>query len=298
MGSAATLNSFQGMQAYAAPSLFQPHRARQAIRDAHQKKIRPILCYYAGLSSLPITRFVAPMNYDAVWIDWEHSACNVETMTSMVHEAIFMSQGATMPFVRLPGHDHAAIVYALDAGASIIVPQVNTVEQAQDVVSAAKFGSKQRGTRSAAPFRLVPGITDQAFDGTRDLHQNLNDQAAIMIQIESLEGINNLDAILTEVADIDIVWLGSLDARVSMNLSADTSGQEKEWLEAKEKFFSVMEKHDKPYGGFGFAPPFGSPEALKEAAKRSSFIICSADVMHLAGLAADLQKTKDILSNV
>lgn len=125
MASAATsTTSSQGMQAYAAPSLFQPHRARDAIRDAHQKKIRPLLCYYAGLSSLPITRFLAPMNYDAVWIDWEHSSCNVETMTSMVHEAIFMSQGATIPFVRVPGHDHAAIGYALDAGASIVVPQV------------------------------------------------------------------------------------------------------------------------------------------------------------------------------
>lgn len=29
----------QGMNAYAAPSLFQPHKARQAIRDAHEKKI-------------------------------------------------------------------------------------------------------------------------------------------------------------------------------------------------------------------------------------------------------------------
>lgn len=35
-----------------------------------------------------------------------------------------MSQGATIPFVRVPGHDHAAIGYALDAGASIVVPQV------------------------------------------------------------------------------------------------------------------------------------------------------------------------------
>lgn len=45
-------------------------------------------------------------------------------MTAMVHEAAFMSGGRTIPFVRVPGHDHAAIGFALDAGASIVVPQV------------------------------------------------------------------------------------------------------------------------------------------------------------------------------
>lgn len=117
----------QGMAAYVAPSMFQPHRAREAIRDAHKKKIPPILGYYAGLSSIPITRWLAPFGFDSVWIDWEHTSCNVETMTTMVHETIFMSQGRTIPFVRVPGHDHAAIGFALDAGASIVVPQVSLV---------------------------------------------------------------------------------------------------------------------------------------------------------------------------
>jgi len=81
-----------GMQAYMGPSLFQPHFARRAIRDAHEKKIPPLIGYYAGLSSIPITRFVAPMGYDVVWIDWEHTSCGVETMTT-VRTASLMSQG-------------------------------------------------------------------------------------------------------------------------------------------------------------------------------------------------------------
>jgi 4-hydroxy-2-oxoheptanedioate aldolase len=119
----------QRMQAYAAPSLFQAHRARQAVRDAHEKKIPPLLGYFAAISSVPVTRLLAPMGFDTVWIDWEHTSCNTETMTTMVHDIIFMSQGKTIPFVRVPGHDHASVGYAMDAGASIIFPQVTSLHE-------------------------------------------------------------------------------------------------------------------------------------------------------------------------
>ena len=73
----------QGMAAYAALSLFQPHNARQAIRDTHEKKIPPLSGIYCGLSSIPVARFLAPLGFDTVWIDWEHTAGNVETMTTV-----------------------------------------------------------------------------------------------------------------------------------------------------------------------------------------------------------------------
>src|SRR5271155_921672 len=121
----------------------------------------------------------------------------------MVHDISFVSEGKTIPLVRfamlplylrclliknsVPGHDHAAIGYALDAGASIVVPQVDTVEQAKHIVSCAKFGRKHNGTRSAPPARLMPGLSDTPLDPSRSIWENLNDQAAIIIQIESLE---------------------------------------------------------------------------------------------------------------
>lgn len=277
-----------GLAAYAAPSLFQPHNARQAIRDAHERKIGPILCVYYGISSIPLARLLAPLGFDAVWIDWEHTACNVETMTTMVHETMFMSGGKTIPFVRVPGHDHAAIGYALDCGASIVIPQVDTVAQCKHVVSAAKYGTKQNGTRSAPPFRLIPGVTDTPMLGD-DLHKSVNDQAAIMIQIETLEGINNLDAILTECPDVDIVWLGSLDCRVSMNLAANMGmgGDEPEWNEAEKKFEETLKKHNKPRGGFGFGP------AVKQKADQGYALISfDADIVKLASLGQSFQETK------
>jgi hypothetical protein len=71
------------MRDYMAPSLFQPSLARQAIRDAHEKRIPILAGYYAGLASVPITRWLAPMGFDFNWIDWEHSAMDIETMTTV-----------------------------------------------------------------------------------------------------------------------------------------------------------------------------------------------------------------------
>jgi 4-hydroxy-2-oxoheptanedioate aldolase len=84
-----------------------------------------------------------------------------------------------------------------------------------------------------------------------------------------------------------------------MNLPANMGmgGDEKEWLDAREKFFSVLDKHDKPYSGFAFGnPPFGSPEGLKKAAERMSMIIVSADVLHLAGMGQDLAQARELVA--
>ena len=245
---------------------------------------------YLGLSSVVNVRFLAPLGFDAFWIDWEHSSCNVETMTDMVHETIFMSEGRTIPWVRVPGHDHAAIGYALDAGASIVVPQVNTVEDARHVVSAAKYGARRGGTRSAPPFRLIPGLTDVGVEtDPRSVHERVNDQAALMIQIETMEGIENLDEILTQVEGIDAVWLGTLDLRVSMGLPGMT-GEEPEFVAAQERFAEILRKHDKPRGGLALGPP----EAMMKTGKDNSLSFVAADVMALGGLAASLGPVKEL----
>ena len=193
----------------------------------------------------------------------------------------------------MPGHDHAAIGFALDAGASIIIPQLETVEQAKHVVSAAKFGTRQNGTRSAPPFRMVPGLTDMGADGKRDVWPNLNDQAAIMVQIESLEGINNLDAILSEVPEIDVVWLGGIDCRISMNLPANFGqGDEPEWLAAVQKFNSTLKKHNKPRAGFCLA---GGDELIKMA-EDNVLLIHAADVLKLYEMGPQLMAARAVVA--
>lgn len=92
------------------------------------------------------------------------------------------------------------------------------------------------------------------------------------------------------------MWLGSLDARVSMGFPGQFgSGTEPEWLAAREKFFQVMDKHDKPYGGFAIATaPFGTLDTIRQASKRMSYMTITADVMHLMNLGQDLKNAREV----
>lgn len=187
------------------------------------------------------------------------------------------------------------MAYALDAGASIVVPHVDTVEQAQHVVRAVKFGSKHKGIRSAPPFRYVHHLTDAALEPQNGLWESLNNQAALMIQIETVEGIRNLDAILTEVFGIDAVWLGALDTRVSMSLPAGhgVRGTEPEWLEAADLFHSTVKKHNKPYAGFSFA----TGDELRKITSNMSMCMITADTTKLAEMMGELTAAKETLAS-
>jgi 4-hydroxy-2-oxoheptanedioate aldolase len=178
-----------------------------------------------------------------------------------------------------------------------VIPQVETVEEAKHAVCAAKFGvSKQPGRpapRSAPPFRYLPGVTDIRLNPSKTFHQNLNDQAAIMIQIETLEGLRNLDAILTEVPEIDCVWLGTLDFRVSMHLDGNNGmgGPEKEWTDCVDEYQRIVDKHNKPRAGFSFGPP----EVLLKAGAGKCMNIVAADGAALMGLMEAGQVAKKTL---
>lgn len=174
---------------------------------------------------------------------------------------------------------------------------MDTVAQAKHVCSAAKFGRKRNGTRSAPPFRLIPGITDQVYDPEKhmDIWHAVNDQAAIMIQIETLEGIDNLDAILTECPEIDAVWLGTLDCRVSMDLPGNggMGGMEPEWGQAMQKYLEVTEKHKIARGGFAL----GSDEMFEMISKNLHFVVCASEVLTLITLQNDLERSRKLMAH-
>ena len=71
------------MHAYRAPTLLQPHRARQALKDAYEGTIKPLIGFYLGFPTIPTARISAQLGADFIWIDWEHAPCDIETMTEV-----------------------------------------------------------------------------------------------------------------------------------------------------------------------------------------------------------------------
>lgn len=126
------------------------------------------------------------------------------------------------------------------------------------------------------------------MDPTRTIWKNINDQAAIIIQIESEEGLRNLDAILSAVGDqIDAVWLGTLDLRVSMGFERFW-GTEPSFLDAVEVYREILKRHKMPDSGMCL-----NGEWAKGANK--AFVIVGTDTFTLLGETAIISSAREHL---
>ena len=145
--------------------------------------------------------------YDFVLLDMEHGTTTFETLPHLIRAA---NVAGVCPVVRVPRGSDIWIDQALDVGAGgVMIPQIDTAEQARAAVSAAKFSpAGTRGTcrfvRSAG-FGAVPG--NEYFSKAQD--------TAVILQAEGKKAVENLDEIL-DVPGIDVVFVGPYDLSSSL----------------------------------------------------------------------------------
>lgn len=145
--------------------------------------------------------------YDFVLLDMEHGPGTFANLQNLIRAA---NVAGVCPVVRVPRGTDIWIDRALDVGAgAVLVPQIDTAEQARAVVSAAKFSPVgTRGTcrfvRSAG-YGSVPG--SEYFAKAQD--------TAVIIQAEGKKAVENLDEILS-VPGIDVVFVGPYDLSSSL----------------------------------------------------------------------------------
>lgn len=145
--------------------------------------------------------------YDWLFIDLEHSPMDARNALD-----ILSAVDSRIPcVVRVPWNDEANIKKALDIGATgIIVPLVNTAEDARLAVGRCKY--PPQGFRSVGITRAQRFDLD--FDGYM---KRANEDIAVIVQIEHIEAVRNIDAILN-VPGIDGVFVGPFDMSGSMDL--------------------------------------------------------------------------------
>jgi 4-hydroxy-2-oxoheptanedioate aldolase len=150
-----------------------------------------------------ITEVVTAAGPDWICLDTQHGLIDDASMRTMVQAAELRG---TPVFVRVPWNDEAAIMRALDAGAEgIIVPMVNSEAEARKAAGASRYPPV--GFRSWGPLRS--GMAIAGFDPPTG-----NDRTVCLVMVETIEGVENLDAIL-DVPGVDGVMVGPNDLAIS-----------------------------------------------------------------------------------
>ena len=146
---------------------------------------------------------VAHAGFDWAMVDLQHGEGDLAHLTSLLQA---ISTTDATPFVRVPINDFMSINRALDLGAyGIVVPLVNTPEEAAAAVRAAKY--PPMGARSSGPIRAAVYGGDGYFQGT-------NSETSLFVMIETVEAVRNVRAIVA-TEGVDGCYVGPSDMTIS-----------------------------------------------------------------------------------
>jgi 4-hydroxy-2-oxoheptanedioate aldolase len=144
--------------------------------------------------------------FDWICIDTQHGIIGYDQMVGMLQG---LSISGTPSFVRVSWNAPFEIMKALDAGAQgVIVPMINSSDEAAQAVRACKYPPD--GIRSYGPTRAALGRSDYS-------PAVANRETVCAVMVETLEGLANLDQIVT-TPGVDAVFVGPNDLAVTSGL--------------------------------------------------------------------------------
>jgi len=160
-----------------------------------------------------IAQILDTSDLDFVLIDTEHAPFTTAQLADLI---AWFKVSSIAPFVRIPQVDYHFIARTLDAGAlGIMVPNVKTAAQAKAIITAAKYAPL--GDRGVI---LGNAQTDYKGVTPADFMAYANQNTTIICQIESVEGMENLEAI-AQTPGVDVLWVGHFDLTNSMGIPGD-----------------------------------------------------------------------------
>ncbi len=189
-----------------------------------------------------IVDVLSGLPFDWLILDMEHAPLEISDI-----EVLMMPLKGTSisPVVRVPWNDMVAIKRALDIGAEgILVPWVNTREEAEAVVKYASYPPK--GVRGTGPRKAV-GYGARSFTDYYERFEK--EERVIIVQAETDEALKNLEEIAS-TSGIDAVYVGPMD--LTVNLGIPTQYDHPRFKEAMEKVVTICRKYDIAAGTHAF----------------------------------------------
>ena len=172
-------------------------------RSKHKLERGEIVTVAAGENTADIVDFLGPFGFDAAWIEAEHGPNDFADIPAITRSCDLWGMTS---LVRVNRNVPGVIYRTLDSGAQgIVVPHVNTADEARAVVDAAKF----------APIGAREMNDGRQGHGVKDYYTTANDEILIVVIVEDIVAIQNLDEILA-VDHIDVFFVAPGDLAQSM----------------------------------------------------------------------------------
>lgn len=205
---------------------------------------------------------LARAGYPVVIVDHEHGTGD---LASLAHVLRAVRIGGAEPLLRVPSHDPDHLKRVLDAGVrTLMVPLVETAEQAEAIVAACRYPPKGRRGYAAGVVRA------SAFGMRPEYGANAAGELFIAVQIESARGLANARAIAA-VDGVDMVFIGPND--LAGNLGFFERLDEKKVHEAVDMIAAAVTSTGKALGII----PYGDRSAGDLARLGFALIATAAD---------------------
>ncbi len=188
-------------------------RPHSLFRAALARPEGPALGTWVKIPAMEVVELCALAGFDFIVIDLEHSAMSIRSAYQLIGTALLTG---VAPIVRVPSLDGGIAQRVLDAGAEgIMVPHVDTVEQAQAAVMATRFPPQGgRGVGSTSRAGAWGGLTREEY-----LRYG-RDEVVLIAQIESALAASSAGAIAA-VDGVDALLIGAADLSTSEGTTED-----------------------------------------------------------------------------
>lgn len=167
----------------------------------------PMTGVWLSLASPYVAELVATAGFDWLLLDGEHAP---NDLTSLLAQLQAIAPYASAPVVRPPQGDTVLIKQYLDIGVqNLLIPMVETAEQAAEVVAATRYPPE--GIRGMGSFLARASRWGQI----EDYLNRADEEICLILQLESPLALANLEAIAA-VEGVDGLFIGPADLSAAM----------------------------------------------------------------------------------